>query len=308
MPSICLGFKYLITNRSEFCDSFVKNFLGFIPDKPYLSLRYRCKVGKWIDWDNPRTFSEKIQWLKIYDRKPEYTIMVDKYAVKNYVSGIIGQEFIIPTLGVWDNPDLIDWDALPNQFVLKTTHGGGSGGVIICKDYSSFNKETAILKLNQSLSSDIYNNYREWPYKDVPKKILAERYIAPSNRDSIDLPDYKFFCFNGEPKYCQVIRDRHTKETIDFYDMKWRHQEFVGLNPIASNGLNPVTKPKHLNTMIEICRKLSCGIPFIRVDLYVVDNRVYFGELTFYPASGFGTITPDQWQYRLGNLIQLPSR
>lgn len=308
MASVSRGIDYLLHNRAQFCDSIVNNYFRWLPDKWYLSLRYRFKMGHWINWKNPVTFTEKLQWLKLYNRKPEYTMMVDKYAVKDYVAKIIGKEYIIPTLGVWDKPEDIDWDALPDQFVLKTTHGGGGGGVAICKDKATFNKATAIAKLKESLTSDIYSGLREWPYKNVPKRIIAEKYMAPEKTVAPkDLPDYKFFCFNGEPKYCQVIRDRHTKETIDFYDMKWNHQEFVGLNPVAHNGLTPVARPENLDEMKDICRKLSKSEPFVRVDLYVIDDKKYFGELTFYPASGMGVFTPEEWNGKLGDLLTLPN-
>lgn len=309
MASLTRGFEYLLHNRVQFCDSIVKNFFGWLPDKQYLSLRYRFHMGHWIDWKNPRTFSEKLQWLKVYNRNPEYTTMVDKYAVKQYVADRIGEQYIIPTLGVWDKVENIDWGSLPNQFVLKTTHGGGGGGVFICKDKSSFDKQTVMEKIKMSLASDIYPELREWPYKNVPKRIIAEKFMAPMKSPiSADLPDYKFFCFNGEPKYCQVIRDRHSKETIDFYDMDWKHQEFVGLNPVARNGLNPVARPVHLEEMQAICCKLSKDIPFVRVDLYVIDEKEYFGELTFYPASGLGVFTPDEWNEKLGDLLTLPNK
>lgn len=265
-------------------------------------------MGHWIDWKNPRTFTEKIQWLKVYNRNPKYTTMVDKYAVKKYVGDRIGEEYIIPTLGVWDTPEDIDWDSLPNQFVLKTTHGGGGGGVFICKDKSTFDIKSTIARIKNSLASDIYLELREWPYKNVPKRIIAEKFMAPvKNPIPTDLSDYKFFCFNGEPEYCQVIRDRYSKETIDFYDMEWNHQEFVGLNPVARNGLAPVAPPKHLNEIIQICKKLAKDIPFVRVDLYVIDEKQYFGELTFYPASGIGTFNLDVWNGRLGDLLTLPN-
>lgn len=306
MVSIRKGINYLIYNRAQFCDSIVKNFLGFLPDKIYLSLRYRCIMGHKIDWKNPKTFTEKIQWLKVYNRKPEYTIMVDKHAVKKYVADRIGEEYIIPTLYVWDKPEDIEWDILPNEFVLKTTHGGGGCGVIICKDKKSFDKQGAISKLRSSFNSEIYPNLREWPYKNVPKRIIAEKLLKPIvSLPSDDLSDYKFYCFNGEPKYCQVIRNRHSKETIDFYDMDWKHQEFVGLNPIVRNGDIPVARPKHLDNMVKICRELAKNIPFIRVDLYEIDDKEYFGELTFFPASGFGSFTPEKWQYELGKLINI---
>lgn len=306
MISISRGINYLCHNRAQFCDSIVKNFLSWLPDRLYLSLRFRCQMGYWIDWENPKTFSEKIQWLKIYNRKPEYTMMVDKYAVKQYVADRIGEKYIIPTLGVWENFDDIDFSTLPRQFVLKTTHGGGGGGVVICRDKSSFDKVKAKNIINSSMKFDIYRNLREWPYKDVPKRIIAEKFMTPKKNPSpADLPDYKFFCFNGEPKFCQVIRDRHSKETIDFYDMDWRHQEFVGLNPVARNGLTPVARPIHLEKMADICRKLAKDIPFVRVDLYVIDDREYFGELTFYPASGIGVFTPKEWTDKLGDLITI---
>lgn len=307
MVSIKRGLQKFTSNRALFFDSFVKNFLKFLPDKLYLSLRYRCIMGRWIDWKAPQTFTEKIQWLKVYNRRPEFIKMVDKHAVKEYVANIIGSEYIIPTIGVWNNPSEIDWDSLPNQFVLKTTHGGGSCGVVICRDKSTLNKEHTIAKLFESLKYDIYTGFREWPYKDVPRRIIAEKLIAQPNLGScVDLSDYKFFCFNGEPIYCQVIRDRNRNETIDFYDMKWSHQEFVGLlNSSLTNGVKPVPCPKQLSKMIEICRCLSKELPFVRVDLYVVGDRIYFGEITFYPASGFGHFKPADWDYRLGNLLSL---
>lgn len=308
MSSISKGINYLLHDRTHFCDSIVKNYFGWLPDKLYLSLRYRFTMGHWIDWKNPKTFTEKIQWLKIYNRKPEYTTMVDKYAVKQYVAHRIGEEYVIPTLGVWNRPEDIDWDSLPDRFVLKTTHGGGGGGVVICKDKSTFDRKAAITKLNESLASDIYSNLREWPYKNVPRRIIAEKFMAPQKSAAPkDLPDYKFFCFNGEPKYCQVIRDRHTEETIDFYDMDWKHQEFVGLNPVARNGLTPVARPEHLDDMVKICRKLAAEIPFVRVDLYVIDDKEYFGELTFYPASGFGRWTTEDADAKIGRLLSLKS-
>ena len=309
MVSIKRGIHYLIYNRLQFCDSLVKNFLSFLPDKPYLSLRYRCKMGHWIDWKNPKTFTEKLQWLKVYDYKPEYTQMVDKLTAKDYVAARIGEEYIIPTLGVWDKVEDIDWDSLPEQFVLKTTHGGGGCGVVVCSDKAKFDKAKAIRKLETSMRTNAGQTYRERPYLNVPRKIIAEKFMAERNADGkrveTDLPDYKFFCFNGEPKYCQVIRDRSTKETIDFYDMEWNLMPFVGLNPVAKNGTSPVAKPLHLDDMIEICRKLSENMKFSRIDLYVINDKEYFGEITLYPAAGFGEFTPEEWNKRLGDLIKL---
>lgn len=279
------------------------------PDKLFLQLKYYLITNKKLNLKNARTFSEKIQWLKLYNRCPEYTLMVDKYAVKQYVSSIIGQKYIIPTLGVWNSVEEIEWDVLPRQFVLKTTHGGGNSGVVICRDKMTFDTNEAKHKLRKSMKSDIYWNYREWPYKDVPKRILAEEFMEESHPvKKGDLSDYKFYCFEGEPVFCQVIRDRRSKETIDFYDMNWNHMSFVGLNPVVSNGTSPVVRPIHLDEMVSICRKLSCNMPFSRIDLYVIDDKIYFGEITFYPASGFGEFSPEEWNFKMGDLLVLPNR
>ena len=295
-------FFYYLTNRprSLFAYIFEKIFF-FLDDEIYLKILFYIVLNKKLDLLNPKSFSEKMQWLKLYNRKPEYTRMVDKYEAKKYVADIIGEEYIIPTLGVWDKFEDINFNELPDKFVLKTTHGGGSFGVVICDDKEKFDKRKCKEKISRSLRQNIYKQLREWPYKDVKPQILAEQYMSDSvNRD---LPDYKFYCFNGEPIYCQVIRDRKSKETIDFYDMDWNHMQFVGLNPVAKNGLNPVAKPVKLVDMIELCKRLSQNIPFVRIDMYVINDKIYFGEITFFPASGMGIFTPDEWNYKLGDLI-----
>ncbi len=277
-----------------------------LSDKQCLKALFMYRFGYSLDLENPKTFCEKLQWLKLYDRKPEYTRMVDKYEVKKYVADKIGNEYIIPTLGVWDAPEDIEWEELPNQFVLKTTHGGGGNGVIICKDKTKLDIKAVCKQLHKSLNSDLYKTFREWPYKNVSKRIIAEKFMV-SQVASVpnDLPDYKFYCFDGEPKYCQVIRDRHDKETIDFYDINWVHQEFVGLNPVARNGQTQVARPKNLDKMVDICRRLSAKLKFSRIDLYIIDDKEFFGEITLYPASGFGEFTPSEWNNRLGDLIKL---
>ena len=283
----------------------LRNYCSWIPDKIYLRLLFKVETGASLNLSSPSTFQEKIQWLKLYNRKNEYTIMVDKIAVKDFVKTKIGIEFIIPTIGTWDNIEQIDLSQLPNQFVLKTSNGGGSCGVVVCKDKSKFSLSKATALMDGAKGCDIYKGYREWPYKNVPKRILAEVFIEDGKNE--DLIDYKFYCFNGEPIYCQVIRDRHSIETIDFYDMNWILQPFVGLNPKAQNGRKPLRKPQNFNTMIEICRKLSKDIPFVRIDQYNVNGTIYFGEITFYPGSGLGRFKPHEWNKKLGGLIHLNS-
>ena len=284
-------------------DSFVVRCLSFLPDKICLSLRYRCRMGHWINWKNPKTFTEKIQWLKINNRRPEYTRMVDKFAVKEYVAGVIGEEYIIPTLGVWDKPEDIDWDSLPDQFVLKTTHGGGGGGVVICRDKKTFDKGKALEKLTESLNSDIYKSFREWPYKDVPKRIIADKFMTPEkNLESAGLMDYKFFCFNGKVRFFKVDFGRFVEHHANYYSPGGELLEFgeQGLEPDPNY---PIELPNNIGEMISLAEKLSMNEPFLRVDFYNVNGKIYFGELTFYPASGMGKWTTDDADMTVGKLF-----
>ena len=285
-------------------------FSFLFPDKLYLALQYRAHFGRKINWGSPQTYNEKIQWLKLYDRNPEYVKMVDKYAVKQYVSELIGTEHVIPLLGAWNSPDEINFGSLPEQFVLKCTHD--SGKVIICKDKKKLDINLTKKELKKALKRNYYRLSREWPYKNVPRRIIAEKFmlVSSSDFDSESLPDYKFYCFNGEPKYCQVILDRYKNETIDFFDMNWKHQEFYGLNPKYNNKTKQsksiIEKPKNLEEMRLITSKLAKNISFVRIDLYVVQKHTYFGEITFYPASGIGVFTPDCYDKILGYMINLP--
>lgn len=251
---------------------------------------------------HPKSFSEKLQWLKLHDRKPEYTTMVDKYAVKEYVAKIIGQEYIVPTVGVWDNPEEIAWDDLPKQFVLKTTHGGGSKGVIICRNKVELDRNDVIKRLSKAMKNDLYKQYREWPYKNVQPKVLAEELLSGPETEDGGIKDYKFFCFNGKPIYCGVISNRFSKMALDFFDMEWNHLPFS--LKVPSSEIAPA-KPQHFETMRLLSTKLAQGHPHLRVDFYEVNSRVYFGELTFYSASGFGQFSPDEWDEIWGNHIQI---
>lgn len=277
------------------------------PEKLYLKIVYRLYMGETLNLGNPHTFQEKIQWLKRHRRKPVFTTMVDKLAVKKFVGNLIGEEYLIPTLGVWDRFDDINFEELPDRFVLKTTHGGGNCGVVVCPDKGSLDRKAARNKLEKSLAADIYDTLKEWPYKDVPRKIIAEEFIEMPGKE--DLTDFKIYCFNGVPRYIQVIQDRNTHETIDFFDTDWNRQEFYGLNPIARPVARPaalpIARPTGLNKMLEIAGILSKGTEFLRVDLYNTGDRILFGELTFFPASGLGTFTPSEWNITLGDMIAL---
>lgn len=301
-----LSLRYYVKQLRKTLSFLLKKCGFWIPDRLYLQMSYYLRTGKVLHLKNPRTFGEKIQWLKLYDRQSKYTILVDKYAVKEYVASVIGKEYVIPTLGVWDRPEDICFDELPRQFVLKTTHGGGGGGVIICKDKRQYNYKDLIKQLRSSLKDDIYRPLREWPYKDVRRRIIAEPYIDNRECPNHDLTDYKFYCFNGVPKFCQVIGERHTKETIDFFDMEWHHQDFCGLNPKARPADLVPYKPAHFDKMREFACKLSEGTIFSRVDLYDTIDGPLFGEITFYPASGMGGFTPSQYDITLGEMIKLP--
>lgn len=302
MSKIQTAINQLKNNRGEFMASIIQNFFTWLPDSIYLKLLFRFKMGKPLNLKNPKTFNEKLQWLKLYNRKPEYTTMVDKYAVKQYVANIIGEEHIILTLGVWDKFDDIDFSSLPDQFVLKTTHGGGGGGVVICRDKQTFDKAAAKQKLESSMKSDIYKSLREWPYKNVKKRIIAEKYMTDSKGK---LNDYKFFCFNGEPKFCQVIAGRETDNTtIDWYDLEWNLQNFQEPKQYAHSE-KVHEKPSKFDDMVRFAKHLSSGKPFLRVDFYCINTQVFFGELTFFPTSGFGHFEPEEMAVTIGNYLEL---
>lgn len=281
-------------------------FGSFYSDRKYLERVFPLRLGYPLNLDNPRTFSEKLQWLKLYNRNPEYVKMVDKIEAKKYVASIIGEEYIVPTYATYNSVEEIDFDALPERFVLKTTHVGGSVGVVICHDKSHFDKEAAKKNLRIAMKRDHSKLGREWVYSQIKPRIIAEQLLEVCPDGIGDIPDYKWYCFNGEPKYCQVIQDRSSNETIDFFDTEWNHQEFVGLNPAAGPATVSPAKPANLETQIHIARELSKDIPFSRIDLYESGGDTYFGEITLYPASGFGVFRPDQYNEILGTMINLP--
>lgn len=277
--------------------SFLYNIM---PDKMALDLCYYNIFGRRVNWKNPTTFNEKLQWLKLYNRNPLYTTLVDKYAVKEWVANKIGEEYVIPTYGVWDSFNQIDFDRLPNQFVLKTTHSGGSSGVVICRDKASFDFADAKAKLTASLKSNTYLIGREWPYKDVPRRIIAEKYLS----DVGELKDYKFFCFNGEPKFFKIDFGRFVHHHANYYDTECKILPF-GEESCPPEFDEPISIPSNIEKMFEIARILAYDIPFIRIDLYSFSSIIMFGEMTLFPAGGAGVFRPNSWDYIIGNMIHI---
>lgn len=273
-----------------------------LPDKIYLQIYYRRIFGRKLNLKEPKTFNEKIQWLKLYDRNPTYSKMVDKYEAKNYVENKIGKEYIIPTLGVWEEFDKINFSELPNQFVLKTTHD--SGGVVIVKDKDKMNLVKTKKIIEDSLNNNYYLQGREWPYKNVKHRIIAEKYMV--DESGYELKDYKFFCFNGIAKVMFIASDRQNtnEETkFDFFDMEFNHLPFTNGHP---NSNKIIIKPKSFEKMKKLAEILSEGISQVRIDFYDINGNIYFGEMTFSHWSGFVPFIPDEWDYRLGSMINLP--
>lgn len=275
-----------------------------IPDKLFLYLSYYFRMGKWLHLNPPKTYNEKLQWLKLYGRRPIDTMLTDKYAVKDYIAKTIGSQYVIPLLGVWDRFDDIDFDALPNQFVLKCTHD--SGGVVICKDKSGFDREAAKKVINKGMQNNYYVYSREKAYRDVPRRIIAEEY--KEDAETKDLRDYKFFCFDGVPKLLFIASDRllQDEETkFDFFDMDFNHLPFTNGHPNAA--ITP-KKPDKFEEMKMVAEKLSQGIPHVRVDLYEANGQVYFGEMTYSHWGGMKPFEPEEWDRILGDWIQLPNQ
>lgn len=279
----------------------MRGFFKNMNDKEYLSWLYRARMGRLPDLNHPKSFNEKLQWLKLNDRKPEYTEMVDKYLAKKYVEKRIGEKYIIPTLGVWDKFDQIEFEKLPDQFVLKTTHD--SGGVVICKDKANFDKAAAKRKLEKSLKRNYYWAEREWPYKNVKPRIIAENYLSFLNGS--DLVEYKVFCFNGKPALFLICKgEGHTDErTNDFYDLEFNH---IPVTVTCPNAKEKCQKPDEYEELLELSRKLAKNTYQLRVDLYVINHKIYFGELTFFHDSGCCKFNPPEWDKRFGDMLKLP--
>lgn len=284
----------------------IKEFLiknaRFIPDKLYLRLTYFLCFHKPLSFKNPKTLNEKIQWLKINDRRPEYTKLVDKYEVRKIIADKIGDEHLIPLLGVWDSADEIDYESLPDQFVLKCNHDSKS--IIICRDKKDFDFEKAKKQLNRKLKTNLFWFGREWPYKDVKPRIVAEKYMV--DESGVELKDYKIMCFNGKPDNVMVCYNRNNGSPIfKFFDLSWKWLPYVRSDRYADENDLP-KRPKGLDKMIDIAGLLSRDFYFARVDLYDVNGHVYFGEITLHPASGFDYLIIETADHLLGRKLILP--
>jgi hypothetical protein len=274
----------------------------WMSDESFVKWEYFSGMRKFPNLTHPRTFNEKLQWLKLNDIHPEYSRMVDKAEAKEYVKEILGEDaerYIIPTLGIWNSFDEIDFDTLPNQFVLKTTHD--SGGVAVVKDKTCMDLKAVRKKIERSMKNNFFYQHREYPYKNIKPRILAEKFMV--DESGTELKDYKFFCFDGEPKMLFVATDRPFDTRFDFFDTDWNHLPFKQGHPLATK---EIKKPVGFGKMLELSRQLSKGFPHVRVDLYDINGDIYFGELTFFHFSGNVPFEPEEWDYKIGEWLKLP--
>lgn len=284
-------------------DSLVSKYGGGLSDSLYLRLRFFLRMGFKLNLKTPKTYSEKLQWLKLYDRNPLYTSLVDKYEVKKYVKNLIGEQYLAKTYGIWDSEEDIDFNALPNRFVLKTTHGGGNEGVIVIRDKKSMDEMNVREKLKRALKQDLYFHSREWPYKGIKKRIIAEEFLE--DEETRELRDYKFFCFNGEVKALFVATERQTRKEpfFNFFDENYNPLDIKQGHPRAEI---PPARPSRFDEMVKVATELSQGFPHVRVDLYQANDKVYFGEFTFYHFGGIVPFEPAKWDDIFGEWLNLP--
>lgn len=276
----------------------LNRFFDWLPDKNFIKIKFYLNLGYKLNLSNPLTFNEKLQWLKLNNRKPLYTDLVDKIKVKGYVSKLIGKEYIIPTIATFQKPEDINFELLPDKFVVKCNHN--SGGVVICKDKTKLNVGNVIRNLKKNLQTDYYRIGREWPYKNVNRAILVEELLETHDND---IKDYKFYCFNGKVKCCLVCTGRSAGDLrMNFYDENWQLLPFTRHYPNTSSPINP---PESLNEMIILAEKLAGKERFVRIDFYDVSGRIYFGEMTFYPGNGWGDFSPVSWDLQLGKWLNI---
>ena len=292
----------LFYDPKHFLDALLVRFGGCLSDKTFIRWTYYLNHGHSLNLDNPQRYTEKLQWLKLFYRDPMWTKMVDKYAVKDIVREKVGDRYVVPTIAVWDSPHEINWDALPNQFVLKTNHDSGNNGVFIVKDKSKIDKSRLIHRINKSLSTDTSEAGREWPYRDVKRCVFAEKYLEDATGE---LRDYKFFCFDGKVKYLFIATERQSGGEVkfDYFDADFNHLDIMQRHPMSGK---KIEKPAMFEQMNELAAKLSKGLPEVRVDLYEVDGQIYFGEYTFFHHGGIAPFHPDKWDFVWGEQIDLP--
>ena len=304
-------FLYRVKRKLE---KIKKTVMNHLPAYIYLKLVWKSKSGSptKLNLKNPKGFNEKLNWLKIYDRNPAYTMMVDKYQARNWVAKTIGEKYLVPLIAVFDNADDIDFDLLPDKFVLKCNHNSGEG-MCVCRDKHQINTAEVTKRLNVELSKNYYYESREWPYKNVVPKILCEVLLEGEKIDNFisTIVNYKFFCFNGEPKFLYVSIDntdsgKKGKTKLNMKDLNWKEPPFYRLD--HANIVDEIQKPDAFEEMIEICNKLSANIPFVRVDLYYIKGKVYFSEMTFSPTGGFALFTPHKWELKIGDWLKLPDK
>ncbi|MBQ8429666.1 MAG: glycosyl transferase [Clostridia bacterium] len=291
-----MDYKRIFKNR-EFRLKLI-NCLKFIPTKPYLKMVYKIKTGKKLNLKNPVGFNEKLNWLKLYEQSPEYTDLVDKIKVREYIKEKVGEDICFPLLGQWNKYEDIDFNTLPDQFVLKCNHDSGS--VKIIKDKSAINHKEFSRFFKSRLKMNPYAIGREYPYKKVKPMIMAETYMVPEGAK--DIEDYKFFCFNGKPEIMFIATDRSVDVKFDFFDMDFNHLDIVNIHPQSGT---PIKKPALFEEMKAMAAKLSEGMKFVRIDLYEIEGKIYFGEFTFFHGGGFWLFKPDEWEMKLGNLIEI---
>lgn len=279
-------------------------FLNFVPDSVYLKWMFKAETGFRLDLRNPQTFNEKLQWLKIHDRNPLYTLLADKAAVRGYIEKLLGEQYLIPVLGIWESADDIDFGKLPDEFVLKCSHDSNS--VIICRDKSNFDIDEARKKIKRRLKRNAYWGGREWPYKNISPRVIAEKYMYDENQH--ELTDYKFFCFGGKAEFLYVSTglENHETAAISFFDLDWKRLPFRREDYKEYSGNVP--KPVNFEKMIRIADYLSSetGAPFVRVDLYEISEKVYFSEFTFTPCCGMMPFYPPEWDMIIGSMLKLP--
>lgn len=272
-----------------------------LSDRKLICLKFRYKFGKSLDLETPKTFNEKIQWIKLYDRNPLMTLYADKYEIRKVIESKIGRHILNELYGVFESVDEINFDSLPESFVLKASHGCEWN--IIVRNKAALDREKAKKKMRKWLATNYYTRKREWAYKHIKPRIVCEKYME--NKDGA-LIDYKFFCFNGTPRFIQVDLDRYTGHKRTFYTTQWQKLDLFMEKKGGDHYQKELRRPESLTDMIETARILSDGFTFARIDMYDIDGKAIFGEVTFYPGNGMKRFSPEGWDEKLGSYLKLP--